>query len=196
MTFNNLTNNLVQLVKTLISKSFIIKTIRIERVLVQGWFKKKSIPFCFKLFWFFVFFFLAFSWRTCIYSCFTIILLQISIDKNNEFIDLSLSILASLEWNGWWRNIFWILSSVGIGNKSGFNILRPWYFYYNQLGFWKDLDLKSKLLPAPYYTIITDTRLGNVKFRIADYSTFFVPKVGHLIKVISSSTRFVAGLSA
>lgn len=141
-------------------------------------------------------FFLAFFWRTCIYSCFTIILLQISIDKNNEFIDLSLSILASLEWNGWWWNIFWILSSVGIGNKSGFNILRPWYFYYNQLGFWKDLDLKSKLLPAPYYTIITDTRLGNVKFRIADYNTFFVPKVGHLIKVISSSTRFVAGLSA
>lgn len=103
MTFNNLTNNLVQLVKTLISKSFIIETIRIERVLVQGWFKKKSIPFCFKLFWFF---FLAFFWRTCIYSCFTIILLQISIDKNNEFMDLSLSILASLEWNGWWRNIF------------------------------------------------------------------------------------------
>lgn len=104
MTFNNLTNNLVQLVKTLISKSFIIETIRIERVLVQGWFEKKNqFPFVLN---YFGFFFLAFFWRTCIYSCFTIILLQISIDKNNEFIDLSLSILASLEWNGWWRNIF------------------------------------------------------------------------------------------
>lgn len=77
-----------------------------------------------------------------------------------------------LLWNGWWRNIFWILSPVGIGNKSGFNILWPWYFHYTHLAFWK--DLKSKLLPASYYTIIIDTRLGNVKFRIADISTLYL----------------------